>query len=208
MTTRQIWAGGTLAFGGALSMLVNGVLTPMLPIGLPFGEIAASSIFLLRLSLAAVVALSLIIGALGLRARHRHQSGWFGAVSFALAFMGSLMLFAHEWGQVFFIHHLALVAPDALDAMENVEGVNLFDLEAIVTLLAFTVGWLLFSTSMLIANTFGRIGPILVIAGMFAIPLLSAMISPVAGMALGNAILSSGWIVLGLELSRKTDGQS
>ena len=49
-------------------------------------------------------------------------------------------------------------------------------------------------------GVYARRGPILVIAGFFAIPILSAALPDVWGPILGNAVLGSGWIVLGYEL--------
>ena len=58
------------------------------------------------------------------------------------------------------------------------------------------------AVSMLLAKVFARPGPVLVIAGFFAIPLLSALISPVWGGVIGNAVLGSGFMLLGRELKR------
>ena len=64
-----------------------------------------------------------------------------------------------------------MVAPDALQAMEDAEGINIFDLEGLIVMLTFTLGWIAFAASMLMAKVFSRLGPALVIAGFFAIPL-------------------------------------
>jgi hypothetical protein len=53
---------------------------------------------------------------------------------------------------------------------------------------------------MLVANVFARLGPTLIIAGFFAIPLLTAVTSLKLGGALGNAVLGSGFILLGREI--------
>ncbi|MBT8076609.1 MAG: hypothetical protein KJN61_09075, partial [Gammaproteobacteria bacterium] len=100
------------------------------------------------------------------------------------------------------IHSMALAAPDALQAMEDTPGMNAFDLEAMIVLGTFTLGWILFAVSMLLAKVFARPGPVLVIAGFFAIPLLSALTSPLWGGVLGNAVLGSGFILIGRELKR------
>ncbi|MBT8071689.1 MAG: hypothetical protein KJO80_14745 [Gammaproteobacteria bacterium] len=194
--------GLAMVFGGALLVIVNAVFTPMLDTTVPFPEMMASTAYLWRLSLAALAVFALMVGSAGV---HRHQAshtGLFGKLAFGLAFLGSAFLFAHEWGQVFFIHSMALAAPDALQAMEDTPGMNAFDLEAMIVLGTFTLGWILFAVSMLLAKVFARPGPVLVIAGFFAIPLLSALTSPLWGGVLGNAVLGSGFILIGRELKR------
>jgi len=196
-------SGLAIMIGGALLIIVNAVFTPMLDTSVPFPEMMASDAYLWRLSLAAVSVFLLMVGSPGIHAHQSSQSGLFGKISFSLTFLGCAFLFAHEWGQVFYVHSIALAAPDALQAMEDAPGMNAFDLEAMIALVTFTLGWILFSVSMLLAKVFARIGPVLVVAGFFAIPLLSALISPVWGGALGNAVLGSGFILLGRELMKK-----
>lgn len=191
--------------GGVLTLFVNAALSPFLPVEAAFGELAASAIFRWRLSLAAFGVFLLLAGMGGLYGRHRVRASVFGALGYGLAFAGTAMLFAHEWAQVFFVHHLALVDPAALEAMESVEGLdNLFDAESIATVSVFALGWILFSVSLLIAGTFGRLGPALVIAGFFAVPLFTALAQgSLWGAAAGNVVLSSGWILLGLALMKR-----
>ena len=194
-------SGLALMSGGALLIIVNAVFTPMLDTTIPFPEMMASKVFLWRLSFAALAVFLLMVSCPGI---HKHQvehSGLSGKITFGLAFLGCAFVFAHEWGQVFFIHSIALAAPDALLAIEDTPGINAYDLEVIIGLATFTLGWISFAISMLLANVFARPGPLLVIAGFFAIPLLSAVFSPVWGGVLGNAVLGSGFILLGRELT-------
>ena len=193
-------SGIAVAAGGFALIIVNAVFTPMLALDAPFPEMAASKIYLWRLSLAALSVFLLMIGSPGLYAYQTGRSGLFGKIAFGLTFLGCALLFAHEWAQVFFIHGLAVAAPDALQAMEDAEGMSIFDIEGLIVLLTFTLGWIAFAASMLVAKVFARPGPSLVIAGFFAIPLLTAMTSLKWGGALGNAVLGSGFILLGREL--------
>ena len=114
--------------------------------------------------------------------------------------------FCPRVGQVFFIHELARVAPDSLQAMEDVQGLNLYDLEAMIAIIPFSIGWICFAASILANKVFARKGAILVIAGFFAIPLLTAALPGVWGGVLGNIVLGSGWIMLGLELNKQVVG--
>jgi hypothetical protein len=194
------WSGIAIAAAGVLLIIVNSVFAPMLDFNVPFTEMMASKAFLWRLSLAALTVFLLMIGSPALYAYQTGRSGLFGKFAFGLAFLGCTLLFAHEWAQVFFMHSMAVVAPDALQAMEDTKGPNLFDLEALIVITLFTLGWIAFAVSMLIANVFSRLSPILVIAGFFAIPLLTAATSPKLGGALGSAVLGAGFILLGREL--------
>ena len=123
-------------------------------------------------------------------------------IAFGLAFVGSAMLFAHEWAQVFFLHPLALVDPDALQAIEDVEGLNFYKLEALLSVSTFAIGWIAFSTSMLMGGVFARLGPALVIAGFFATPLLTVALPSlgIGGQIIGTVVMGAGWILLGREL--------
>lgn len=141
-----------------------------------------------------------MIGSAGLHAYQGSRAGVLGKIAFSLTFLGCAFLFAHEWAQVFFVHSIAVAAPDALQAMEDADGMNAFDIEAMVAITTFTLGWIAFAASMLISGVFARLGPALIIAGFFAIPLLSAATSPTSGGVLGNAILGSGFILVGREL--------
>lgn len=193
-------SGLAVAIGGLSLIIVNVVFTPMLATDVPFPEMMASKTYLWRLSLAAMTVFLLMIGSAGLHSYQGSRSGVFGKIAFAITFLGCAFLFAHEWAQVFFVHSIAVAAPDALQAMEDAEGINAFDIEAIIAIIAFTLGWISFAASMLVAGVFARLGPALIIAGFFAIPLISAATSPTWGGALGNAILGSGFFLLGREL--------
>ncbi len=188
--------------GGTLLIVVNVLVTPMLDLEVPFTEMMASNVYLWRLSLAALAVFLLMAGCPSLHAYQAARSGSFGKVSFSLAFLGCALLFAHEWAQVFYVHSLAVTAPEALQAMEDAEGMNVYDMEAVIVIVTFTLGWIAFAASMLRARVFYRLAPILVIAGFFAIPLFTAVTTIKLGGALGNAVLGSGFILLGREALR------
>lgn len=195
-------SGIAIAAGGFFLIFVNAVFTLMLDMDVPFPEMMASTTYLWRLSLATLTLFLFMIGTPGLHAYQGNRSGLFGKIAFSLAFLGCAFLFAHEWAQVFFVHSIAVAAPDALQAMEDAEGINAFDIEALIAISTFTLGWISFAASMIVAGVFPRLGPVLIIAGFFAIPLLSAVTSPILGGVLGNAVLGSGFIILGRELFR------
>jgi hypothetical protein len=132
----------------------------------------------------------------------RHQSyqpsdkiQWFG-----IAFLGGSALFAHEWAQVFYIYPLANAAPQSLEALENVEGFNLYDFEAAVAAGLYSLGWLAFATLLLIRKTYGRLAPGLVIFGFLAIIVLSILLPQPYGGVLGSIPLGMGYLLLGRKL--------
>jgi hypothetical protein len=194
--------GIAVVAGGALTLLINAGLSPFIEAGAPFSETAASSVFFWRQVLSALVAALLLIGSVGLHLRQAGRAGRYGMISFIMAFLGSAILLAQEWNQVFFVHELARRAPDMFWTMESAEGANLFDIGAMIALAMFTLGWIAFSISMLRAGVYSKRGPILVIAGFFAVPILAAALPDVLGMIIGNAVLGCGWILLGFELHK------
>ena len=192
--------GSALIAGGIIYFVVNGILTPLLPTDIPWVEVFASTTFLTRLSLACVSVLLLLVGSLGLFRRQSPHTGWGGLLAYAVLFVGCVMVFAHEWGQVFFLHELAKVAPDGLLALEEQDARNLYDIETILGLVGFMLGWILFAISMLVARVFKPLGPALILLGLLSTPVLGALLPDLWGFVVGNVVLSIGWVVLGREL--------
>jgi hypothetical protein len=199
------WSGVALVAAGATTLVVNAGLTPLLRSDAPYATTAASTAFLWRQSFSALAALLLLSGSIGLYLRHDDRLGRFGAIAFVLALAGSTLLFAHEWSQVFFVRGLALAAPDILEELDATRALSLYDVGAIIALLTFTLGWILFSVSMLLRGVYARLGPILVIVGLFAAPFLSAALPFPWGAIAGSAVLGTGWMILGWRLLSHDD---
>jgi hypothetical protein len=191
------WTGSALATGGALTALINATLTPMtfLP-GMPFDEVAASPAFLWRQCLSAVAAASLLFGTVGLYLAQDGRSRRFLAIAFVLAFLGSALLVAWEWVDIFLLHGLARSHPDTLRALEAEKGIGFYDLGGILAASMFALGWLAFAVATYRTTPALRRGAALVIAGFFVVPVLTAMLGPRCG-ALGNLVLGAGWVSLG-----------
>jgi hypothetical protein len=197
------WTGLALACGGALTFLLNASLTPLLPRGGSFVETARSSVFLWRQSAAALAVALLLFGSVGLYLRQAERAGRFGAIAFAAAFLGSALVLATEWTQIFDVRDLAFRAPDTLRALEAGRGPHLSDIGALIALGIFTLGWIALAVSTLRAGLLSRRAATLVIVGFFAIPLLGA--AGLWGAVAGNAILGSGWCWLGWEVFATSD---
>jgi hypothetical protein len=197
-------SGLALICGGVLTTLINACLTPLLPQHVSFAVTAASSLFLWRQSLSAVAAALLLFGSIGLYLFQSQSAGRIGAIAFALAFLGSALVFGTEWNEVFLIRDLARRAPAVLLTLDAAPHPSLYDLGAIIPLAAFTVGWIALAASTMRYSSLSRTGPALLIAGFFAIPILSAAIRNPWGAIVGNAVLGAGWIRLGYELRTRS----
>jgi hypothetical protein len=186
------WTGVALSLGGALTVLINAGLTPLLPGRLPLGDAAALPVFAWRQGSSAVAAAFLLFGSIGLILAQWRRAGLWGTLWFVLAFLGTALLLANEWGEVFVVRALALRSPLSLRAIDTGSGISLYDVGAMIALGAFTLGWLGFAGWTLRAGLLARGAAVLVIAGFLAIPLLAAVLH-VWGAVAGNVILGVGW---------------
>jgi len=194
------WTGAALAAGGALDFLINACLTPWLPRGVSFAETVASPIFPWRAGMAAAAAALLMFGSVGLYLRQAERAGRFGAVAFAVALVGSALVLATEWVQLFDIRDLALRAPQTLTKLQAGPGLSLFDVGALVAVGTFTLGWVALAVVTLRARILSSGAAILVIAGFFATPSLQPLLPGVWGAVVSNSILGAGWFWLGYEI--------
>jgi hypothetical protein len=200
MVALQRWTGYALVWGGALTFLLNAILTPLMPGHLGLGEGARLPVFAWRQGASALAAACLLLGTVGLFLRQAERPGAWGRIWFLTAFLGSASLLGHEWSDVFFLRALALRDPAALASLEN-HGLGLYDIGAMIALGLFTLGWLGFTAWTAGGRILPRGPALLVIAGFVAVPFLGAAFR-VTGAVLGNAILGGGWCWLGYEVSR------
>jgi hypothetical protein len=197
------WTGLALGSGGALTVLLNVSLSPFLGHGVPFVVAATTSVFLWRQSLSALAVALLLLGSVGLYLRQAERAGRFGAVAFAMAFLGSALVLAWEWIDIFILRDLARRAPRTLQMLEEAKGLNLYDLGALIPIGLFTLGWIALAASTIRVWRDLRLAAVLVIVGLFAIPLLGAALGAIWGGIFGNVILGSGWFLLGLGVWRE-----
>jgi hypothetical protein len=190
--------GIALVIGGALLILINVILTPLLPE--QEGEVAvrSSTVYLLRLSSSGVVALLLVLGSLGLRLI-RTGSGVFGSVAFAVAFIGSSLLVAAEWANVFVLRAVAETSPEALGALGDS---SLMRMGFVSAAGLFSLGWLLVAIDLLRTREFARWGGLSVVAGLILIPVLGATPLGSVGAIAGNVVFGAGLVGLGHAVAR------
>jgi hypothetical protein len=196
------WTGAALAAGGALVALINLVLTPRLVSSAPFEQTAASSIYVWRQSLSAVAVGLLLFGSIGFYLSYAERHRVHGAVAFVVAFVGSALVMAWEWVEVFVLHELALRAPETLAALENTKGLSLYDLGALIPFSLFALGWLAVASWSWRVTPAYRLPPTLIVLGIFSAPLLRTAIGPAWGGAISNAIFGCGLCLLGLQVNR------
>lgn len=198
----QKLAGFALALGAILFMVTNTVLTIRLPSDGRAADIFGSDAFLLRLSFAAATVFFLLVGAMGIARLVAQKPRRLGAAAFAATFVGSLFVFAHEWGQVFFLHELANVAPEGMNALDERQGLNLYSVEPLLGLPLFLIGWILLAISALISPNFRAIGPMILLGGFCLLPLLAYSLPGVWGFVVGNSVLGIGWFLMAFDLMR------
>jgi hypothetical protein len=195
------WTGAALAAGGALDLLINTCLTPLLPRPASFAEVVASAIFPWRQGFAVAGAALLVFGSVGLYLRQADRAGRFGAVAFVVALLGSALVLALEWEQLFAVRDFALRAPKTLTTLYSGHGPSLLDISAMVAVGTFALGWIALAVVTLRARVLSRSAAILVIAGFFAVPLLQPFLPGVWGAIVSNSVLGAGWFWLGCEIA-------
>ena len=194
--------GWALMAGGALLILINTILTPMLPVDQGEAVLRTSTVYLVRLSAAAVNALLLLFGCVALHLALRGAARVFGTVAFVVAFVGN-SLFGIEWANVFVMRAVAQVSPDALPALDKSSLVNIGWASGASV---FALGWLLMAITALRARFSPRWASIAVLAGLVLIPVLSATPLGMAGAIGGNVVLGLGLVRLGLSVSKAEQG--
>lgn len=190
------WTGGCLLAAGALTFLINAFLTPFLP----HAAVYASPVFLWRQGASALAAVLLLFGAIGVYFHQAGRAGRFGAAAFSLALVGSALLLAEEWNEIFLMRDLGLRVPDALARLDAGPGLKLYDLGSLIPFITFVLGWIALAASTIRTRALSRRAAGLVIAGFFSAPLLSAALPGFWGGVFGNAILGGGLAWLGVDL--------
>ena len=190
-------SGIAMILAGALILTVGIVSSQM-----PLDAFRESPLFVWRMTAAVGVALLLLFGSIGLYAQHPNASHPAIALAFLLAFVGSALLLAHEWQELFLARELAQQFPDTFERLDDAPGLTPFDWEALIAVPSYVLGWIALAVATLVTPAFSRWGGALVIAGMFAMP-ASVAVMPI-GPVIGSAILGAGFARLGLDLVRNS----
>ena len=196
--------GRALLFDGALVILINVVITPLLPRSQGSAAVMSGGIFLLRQSASGVAALLLLFGCLGLHLVQRTASGVFGAAAFFISFVGGALLFAVEWTNVFVLRAVAKTNADTLGAVDKNPLLNIGFASAAGL---FALGWLLLSVSLWRARVLPRWAALVTLAGLLSIPALQALLG-LAGAIAGNLLFGVGLMGLGWAVVRVSTSDS
>ncbi len=195
------YCGIALIMGGLFFVITNVAISPFVDFEAPFSKILTSSPFFYRMIFAALTAVFLLFGSIGLYLQHSQieRARLFRHVTFIIAFFGSAFLFANEWHQIFILPDIAKISPEVMDKLDSSESIG-YDIGAMLALATFSIGWILFMISLLMTRKLKRLGPALVIAGFFMLPLISGIFTPVWGGVIGSISLGIGFSLIGIEL--------
>lgn len=195
------YCGVALIMGGLFFVITNVAISPFVDFEAPFSEMLTSSPFFYRMIFAALTAAFLLFGTIGLYLHHSQieRARLFRHVTFIIAFFGSAFLFANEWHQLFILPEIAKISPEVMDKLDSSDNIG-YVIGAMIALATFSIGWILFTISLLIAGRLKRLGPALVIAGFFMIPLISGIFTPVWGGIIGSISFGIGFSLIGIEL--------
>lgn len=196
------YSGIALIMGGLFFVITNVIISPFVDFKAPFSEMLTSSPFFFRMVFATLTLAFLLFGAIGLYLYHSQieRARLFRHVSFIIAFFGSAFLLANEWHQLFVLPEIAKISPEAIDKLGSSDNIDSYAIGAMIALATFSIGWILFTVSLLISRKLKRFGPALVIAGFFIIPLISGIFTPVWGGIIGSISLGIGFSSVGIEL--------
>ena len=186
--------GLALLIGGVLLILINTILTPMMLAIENEAAMRTSDVYLVRISLACVTALLFLFGCIGVHVAQRAAVGAFGSAAFLMAFIGSGMLLALEWSNLFVLRAVAQSAPQALDVLDEADLMSIGFASAAGL---FALGWLLLAISTWLSKVLSRRAAMLVIAGFLLVPILAVTPLGPNGMIVGNVVLGLGFILLG-----------
>lgn len=186
--------GLALLMGGVLLILINTILTPMMLAIENEAAMRTSDVYLVRISLACVTALLFLFGCIGVHVAQKAAAGAFGSAAFLMAFIGSGLLLALEWSNLFVLRAVAQSAPQALELLDEADLMSIGFASAAGL---FALGWLLLAISTWLSKVLSRRAAMLVIAGFLLVPILAVTPLGPNGMIVGNVVLGLGFILLG-----------
>ena len=191
--------GLALILGGGLLIFINVGITPSYLATFKQGEALAraSGIYLLRISLALVDVLLLLFGSTGLYLSQKSVLGRFGSAAFLVTFVGTSLLFAIEWSNLFVLRPVAQTSPETLGLLDKS---SLMSAATASGAGMFMLGWLLLAVSLWRGNLFPEWAVPATIVGILLIPILGVTPLGVFGQIIGNVVFGLGLIGFGYSL--------
>jgi hypothetical protein len=192
--------GWALLVGGALHIAINAVISPVYIAVAMEGEMALrlSSISVVRFAVALVEALLLIFGCIRLRIVSRNV-GVLASAGFYSAFVGTCLVFASEWSNLFVLRVVAEACPSSLEILDKSVLLNAGFASAAGL---FLIGWFIFTLSLWRSQSVGKWSPKIATAGLILMPILGASTLGMYGQIVANIIFGGGLIGLGVSLLR------
>lgn len=182
------WSGLAALVGGVLFILADILNFAFFPGEESAQMMATSSWFIIQI-LSLLGLLFITIGLPGMYAHQAQEAGTLGLISFVTAFSGMLMTFGLLWGEPFLGPYLAEAAPNVLGAEPS--GVLLIG--AVLTLMLFAAGWLLFGAVSLRTKELPRGASILLIIGAVLFFVLQSLDLPLSSVIIGVALAWIGY---------------
>jgi len=193
--------GLALVAGGALTILINLILTPLLfRASIPPAIVPTTQLFLLRQSTSGLAAVLIIFGCLGLglHLRQRAGPGVGNTLVFLAALIGSCFVLAVEFCDVFVLRTVAQTNRETFVAIGKNPFMNIGMASGVGL---FAVGWLFLSGNLWRLKLLPRWAALATFLGLILIPGLQAPFG-VVGAMLGNSVFGAGLAGLGWALRR------
>jgi hypothetical protein len=195
------FCGYALVTGGILTVLINLILTPLVFGGkVPPLVIPTTNLFLWRQSASLIAALAMVFGCLGLSLHLIREAtmSLFNVIVFVFALIGSCLVVAVEFCDVFILRTVAQTNSTTFAALDKSTFMNVGIASAVGL---FAIGWILLSIATWRARRLPRWGVVAALGGLILIPVLQGGLG-VAGAMIGNTVFGSGLAWLGWALGR------
>ncbi len=175
MSTQNLirWGGLSALFGGIIG-IASEVALFITTGNLSFSDTAISSAWLVFVAFAALSTILSMLGLVALFSRQFQSDGKFGAAAFILAFIGTMMVFGHQWTGLFVVPVLAEGTPDFLDAI-IADTTTILAGGVFLSVFLMAVGWVLFGFASLRVKILPQGSIWLVTIGAFLVLILSFM---------------------------------
>ncbi len=136
-----------------------------------------------------IAMLAVLLGLIGLYTRQVEQSGNFGVISFLVAFIGTVLFAGAQWSTAFIGPMLAAEAPDIMDA----EPTGSILVGYLLSIILFSLGWLLFGWASLRSSVFPRGAALLVAVGGVLFFIMGSLEWPASTLALDAGLVWMGY---------------
>lgn len=143
-----------------------------------------SLLYTLRL----IAVILLMLGLVALFARQSQMMRAFGVVAFAIASIGTMLIFGFAWALLFVFPVMAESVPAFLDKLANEPSIGI-----VITLFLITVGWFLFGLASLRAKILPAGSSWVVMVGAFLALVLNTMQLPFSWVIFDVGVIWMGW---------------